>query len=643
MRVRGGDQNFAVQAIAGTRAILIAIDCSKGYLAGLKGFAFQRAVAGNPPTWLLGNKVFRTLEPNPKAGASYPTNENPIQSFIWSDYEASPDTEYKFSIVAMYGEPGRLDPRHKVDFTVRTEKEIDKGHGIWFNRGAIASQAFARKFGNKQLSEAETNDPKHPETAWLSRGLLEACLRYIDGTPAGDALRVCAYEFTYPPVLNALLKALNRGVDVQIIFHDTPVNEKAVAAAKIPATKGNKKILIKRTQPKIPHNKFIVRLQNGTNPVEVWTGSTNFTPSGFLGQTNVGHLVVDPATAKTYLDYWTELSANPDRTTALNNAMRFTPDPPNVVSPASATKVFSPRPNDRMLNWYGQRIEDAATSSMFTGAFGIDRTILASIGKKGASLRFILLERRPTKEIKAVEINNPGDILISYGAVLGEMQGMDANGKPTKKLAPIPQFELDKWFLKEELERRSGEGFVFFIHTKFLLVDPLANDPLVCTGSANFSSGSLKSNDENMLLIRGDARVADIYLTEFDRIFRHFYFRDVANEVAKKGKNAEIVFLDETGKWSDPYFAAGNFKNRRRQMFFADPKLNWATKAATDPNVFAGKGSKPAKKTPKTGAGAKNQPKKRVTKKKPARTKSAKRKAPKKTPKKRKSKKASRR
>src|SRR6266446_4451437 len=30
----------------------------------------------------------------------------------------------------------------------------------------------------------------------------------------------------------------------------------------------------------------------------VWTGSTNFTPAGFLGQTNVGHLVDDPGTAR---------------------------------------------------------------------------------------------------------------------------------------------------------------------------------------------------------------------------------------------------------------------------------------------------------------------------------------------------------
>jgi hypothetical protein len=37
------------------------------------------------------------------------------------------------------------------------------------------------------------------------------------------------------------------------------------------------------------------------------------------------------------------------------------------------------------------------------------------------------------------------------------------------------------------------------------------------------SASSLTGNDENMLLIRGDTRVADIYLTEFDRLFRHFY------------------------------------------------------------------------------------------------------------------------
>ena len=56
---------------------------------------------------------------------------------------------------------------------------------------------------------------------------------------------------------------------------------------------------------------------------------------------------------------------------------------------------------------------------------------------------------------------------------------------------------------------------------------------------------SLKYSDENMLLIRGDTRVADIYLTEFDHIFRHFYFRNIANELEGDGDEAKSAFLDE--------------------------------------------------------------------------------------------------
>ena len=37
--------------------------------------------------------------------------------------------------------------------------------------------------------------------------------------------------------------------------------------------------------------------------------------------------------------------------------------------------------------------------------------------------------------------------------------------------------------------------------------------------------GTLVCNDENMLVIRGDQRVADIYLTDFMRLFDHFESR----------------------------------------------------------------------------------------------------------------------
>ena len=596
MRLVTPEADFRVKVIAGTRTVLMAIDCSEEKRQGLLGFAFRREAVGksDPGTkWLRSLKVFPSVVPDPKNAVDkkgkpirFSSWEHPIQSFLWSDYTAEPNTKYKFAIVPMYGEPGKLKPAKAVVFEIKTEKEFDKGHGVWFNRGAIASQAFAREFGNEGPSPPNDPDPKDPKTVWLSRQLLEACLGYIDKTPAGDGLRVAAYEFTYNPVLKALKRAIDRGVDVRIVYHDTlkkngknGANENAIEKAGLKKKVGNKQVLFPRTQTKIPHNKFIVRLKDGTEPVQVWTGSTNFTPSGFLGQTNVGHLISDDATAKQFLKYWNILKKDPDLDTARIEAMKLTPNPPALIPGKAIAQVFSPRAKSELLKWYAKRIDNAVGSLMFTAAFGVAKQLVPSMSANCDYLKFLLMEKPPTDVLrKTLEKNR--DCVISYGTVLGEMYQFK-DGEPFARKR-IKEFELDKWFLKEEHFRKINEGFVFFVHTKFLLIDPLSDDPLVCSGSANFSTNSLLNNDENMLLIRGDTRVADIYLTEFDRIFRHFYFRDVANEIEAKGKKAKGAFLDETSDWTDSYFKPGRMKTRRRAMFFADPTKSWVANAGQE-------------------------------------------------------------
>lgn len=311
--------------------------------------------------------------------------------------------------------------------------------------------------------------------------------------------------------------------------------------------------------------------------MEVWTGSTNFTPSGFLGQTNVGHRVQDAETAKQYLDYWELLKTDPDRDQARAGAVKLTPDPPALINEESIVRVFSPRPNANLLKWYADRMEDCANSLMFTAAFGIASQLVPAIAKKRNLLRFILMEKPATKSLKTEFNKDRSNIVLSYGVPLGELYRFK-DGKPVAR-ERIKEFELDKWYLKEEHYRSKNDGFVFFVHTKFLLIDPLSDDPLVCSGSANFSSNSLLQNDENMLLIRGDTRIADIYMTEFDRIFRHFYFRNIANELEAKGDEAKGAFLDESDTWTASYFRRFGFKSLRRQMFFANPKPTWVDNA----------------------------------------------------------------
>src|SRR5262249_32539882 len=163
--------HFKVRAIAGTHTVLIALDCAAQARHGLMGFGFKRTVVGavNPgEKWLRSLKVFESIVPDPKNArdpndptkpARFSTKDHPIQSFLWSDYRAQPDTRYRFTVVPMYGQPGALQPQPGLSFDIRTEKSIDGGHGVWFNLGAIASQAFAREFGNTAPTEQEANDP----------------------------------------------------------------------------------------------------------------------------------------------------------------------------------------------------------------------------------------------------------------------------------------------------------------------------------------------------------------------------------------------------------------------------------------------------------------------------------------------------
>jgi len=113
-----------------------------------------------------------------------------------------------------------------------------------------------------------------------------------------------------------------------------------------------------------------------------------------------------------------------------------------------------------------------------------------------------------------------------------------------------------------------------YLHTKIILVDPLSADPTVISGSANFSPGSTDGNDENMLIIRGDRDVADVYFTEYARIFQHFYARWWASQITAAQHAPDSGFLTEDASWQAPYFANGHNKQRQRVLFTDNVEAN---------------------------------------------------------------------
>jgi phosphatidylserine/phosphatidylglycerophosphate/cardiolipin synthase-like enzyme len=125
------------------------------------------------------------------------------------------------------------------------------------------------------------------------------------------------------------------------------------------------------------------------------------------------------------------------------------------------------------------------------------------------------------------------------------------------------------WLANFRAERDNPLNKNDYIHTKFMLIDPLSDDPMVIAGSANFSNPSQRSNDENMVVIRGDTRVADIYFGEFMRIFDHHYARYLVKKLRNSDRSdpdAGYLKMDPE-EWQKSNFSADSPKAKRRRYF----------------------------------------------------------------------------
>ena len=235
MRVRQVTDRLAVQAVGGTHVVLLGWDFPEGECAGLLGFAIHRTDhVEDESGWLRGLKTFEATDPGFLAGSTYSTREHPVQSFLWADYAAKPGRRYTYRVVALKGTPTAL--REVAQTTVAVETKSPEGghHDVHFNRGVAASQEYARRFGNRRPGEVG-----QPAFDWLSRGLFEAMAGFVQACAAGDQLRICAYEFHYPPFLQLLRAAVDRGVDLKVIYDARdaefpgPANAAAAQAAGI--------------------------------------------------------------------------------------------------------------------------------------------------------------------------------------------------------------------------------------------------------------------------------------------------------------------------------------------------------------------------------------------------------------------------
>lgn len=552
LRKRDG---VTVNAVAGNHVVMLGLDLTPDRRRDCLGFAIQREdKTEGERYWMKGMKTFEETDPGLGPGGQASSREHPFQAFQWSDYSAKPSHEYVYTVVPLYGKPSKLREGPAIAVDVETEPELGNPHSVFFNRGSVATQEYSRVFQDKAPSQLSPSQQK-AALRWLSRGLEEALQAFIERASGPEwGLRGAFYEFEWPSVLEALGAATKRKADVSVLYDGIPnkrrapltANEEAIAEAGI----GD--VCKPRLTGKIMHNKFLVLTRKG-KPRAVWTGSTNISENGIFGHLNCGHIVDDAGIAAEYLTYWEELCTNPETADERIWMGEHNPRPlPSGEELPPMTTVFSPHSGEGVLKWYREIAGSAKEALMMSFAFGMSAGFKDLYRSDDDVLRFALMDkvavgRKESVEKQAAEIQeirNRPNVVVAIGN-------------------RIPINSFDRWL--RELDKLSPRTMVPWVHTKFMLVDPLGKSPTTITGSANWSDDSTSTNNENMVIVHGNPRVADIYLGEFMRLHAHYAFRE--SLTWRDDGDPAPQYLEPGKAWQDDHFDPANDRCRRRLYF----------------------------------------------------------------------------
>ena len=294
---------------------------------------------------------------------------------------------------------------------------------------------------------------------------------------AQHTLDVAAYNFNDQTLEDAFEVAANNGVEIRWIYEgqnaNVGLNNLPASIVTHPRTDGEGSGM---------HNKFIVGDVDYPESAFVLTGSTNLTTGNLVQDLNNAIVFEDQSLARAYTIEFNEMWGSDGMTPDAANA-KFGPDktwntPVDFLIGGSPVELYF-SPSDGTTNAIRQEIE-AADSEFEFALLAFTRDDLGdAIAALGQSF-FV-------NPIGAIEqINTTGS----------EYDNLLANG-----------VQVYPHNISNDL------------HHKYAIVDHAspANDPVVITGSHNWSSSAENVNDENTVIVH-DARVANLYHQEFQGI-----------------------------------------------------------------------------------------------------------------------------
>jgi phosphatidylserine/phosphatidylglycerophosphate/cardiolipin synthase-like enzyme len=528
------------------------------------------------------------------------TDEWPIQSFNWKDVSAPHDKEvaYRITPMLMTGKSWKkLTPDSAnsiVTNTVRRSAKYGKDTKVIFNRGLLSTQAVAK--GQKHIKASDMIvDPQWRKR--LAGEMLQNIGEFFNQPQlnGGGKFYAALYELTDTDLIGHIKNAPK----MELILSNADKSETKMVNGKrktIPLPdetnkntrtdlqnlmkqKNTFKIHDRMLGSHIGHNKFVVYVDEKGKPKSVLTGSTNWTSTGLCGQTNNLVIIDNPKMATKYLDYWKELLKDKKQDAALRTWCEG-----NCYDSKTGVKVWY-SPNTKQKNKPKNPTAPVDIQEVFNLIERAKKSILFLVFNPGSpSIINKIKEVSGQRKLQNKPLFVRGAISDATLAkkVVTEIYSTNALDKPDKYkvgdeeitgVAAIPG-PFSYW--EKELLTL---GYAT-IHDKVLVIDPFEKDSIVITGSHNLGYKASYTNDENMVIIKGNPEIAKAYAAHVLDVVNHFKWRyKLQSKIQKAGikpkdpkkdekikKILESAWhdLDETPVWLNYYFGPEGFIDQYR-------------------------------------------------------------------------------
>jgi phosphatidylserine/phosphatidylglycerophosphate/cardiolipin synthase-like enzyme len=374
-----------------------------------------------------------------------------------------------------------------------------------FMSASIAAQSLSTGVMNVYFNHTvNTSVAQYQPAQNLGSTLDDMLITYIDACQS--TLDIAIYN-SYSPngttgIAGAINNAYGRGVRVRVVY------DGSTGSQMIPLLNPAIPVLPSPTFSEygIMHNKFVVFDADSANPNMpwVWSGSTNWTAAQIDGpDKNHAIVIQDQALAQAYRTEFEEMWGS------------------SVLLPNASMAKFGPYKTNNTPHLF--LIGGKVVKNYFSPSDGVTAQIINVINSANSDLEIATM---------LITRNDIRDALINkYNSGLNMVQGVFDTQNPTGNDFPALQSAIGT----SKMVQYSGSGIM---HHKFMLVDNFnaASDPIVLTGSHNWSTSAETKNDENTLMIH-DPVVVDQFYQAFHNLYLQGGGTLATAELASNTKN----------------------------------------------------------------------------------------------------------